>query len=69
MKPKVVVSHEEEDKQVLKLTKSREKIAARRGTMMPLKAQMEKYKKEKQKPRSTYKNVYRWWEKDSVKYA
>lgn len=68
MPPKVLVQDEEEEKRE-RMTVSKEKIAARRGTMKPMKAQVDRYKRENLKPRSTFKNVYRWWEKDSIKYA
>lgn len=68
MPPKVLMQ-DEEGERTARMTVSKEKIAARRGTMRPMKAQMERYKKENLKPRSTYKNVYRWWEKESIKYA
>lgn len=68
MTPKVVVQDEGEEKWE-PMSVSKEKIAARRGTMKPMKAQVDRYKKDHLKPRSTFKNVYRWWEKESIKYA
>lgn len=59
-KPKVQIS--ETPSKTTMITDAKKKIAARRGTMLPP-------KKAKIQPPSTYKRVYRWWQKPSIKYA
>lgn len=68
MSPRVTLQAPPDKKEKIrigKLSASKEKLAARRGTMMPIKMM----KKGPKKPRSTFKNVYRWWEKEPIKYA